>query len=207
MRQRPILLRQHSEPMPLHLCLHLILSFGVYADVEVQDPQNFGSGLFPGFTFDHFCATPQKVVHSVFCLVAALVILFVLPYLQHRRCLREGVLTPLELFRFFFCSDMSDADFETSARASVGVHHLTTPGYFAPEEDEEPAAEAGSSARAPSPPTSRSRRSREDALIELPDALDGGSLYSPICAIDLLEREKKTLLGLLLGTGPSWLRG
>ena len=192
--------------LPLHLIGHIILCFGLYADVEVPDPQNFGSGLFPGFIFYNFCGTPQKLLHSLFCLCALLATTLVLPYCLHARCVREGVLTPYELFRFFFCSFMSDADFETSARASVGVHHLTTPAYFSPKGDE-PTDEPGTSLRSPnSTSKTRSRRSPGDVMIELPDALDRGSLYQPICAIDLLKQEKKTLLGLLLGTGPSWLR-
>ena len=161
--------------LPLHLCLHLILSFGVYADVEVQDPQNFGSGLFPGFTFDHFCATPQKVVHSIFCLVAALVILFVLPYLQHRRCLREGVLTPFQIVALFFWEGVNDSTFAVSARVSVGPHHLSTPAYF------QPAAADGSEPQdVPDP-----------SVLAIPDKPLLGSLFEPISGVDLLSEPEE----------------
>lgn len=91
--------------LPLHLLLHIILCFGLYADIRVADPQNFGSGLFPGFQFHNFAGTPQKLLHSIFCLFAIAVVCVGLPYHLHTRCVREGVLTPSQLFQFFFCSD------------------------------------------------------------------------------------------------------
>lgn len=97
---------------------------------------------------------------------------------------------------------MADADFETSARASVGVHHLTTPSYFQPREASNSSGEAADD---------KTTITEAPAILNLPSTPADASLYRPICAIDLLATRPKldkqrSLFQTLVSSGPSWLR-
>ena len=151
--------------LPIYLLLHLIFTYGIYADVEVPEPDNLGSGLFPGFSKSHSFSSLEKSIHSIFCFVAAFVLLLVCPYVQTQWARHEGVLTPWEIIKIFLCGECIDQDFSISARVSVGAHHHTTPAFFDRKlgNDEVP------------------------QVIQLPSAASQASLYTPICGLDLVR--------------------
>jgi hypothetical protein len=150
--------------LPIYLLLHLFFTYGIYSDVEVPEPDNLGSGLFPGFTKSHSFGSIPKATHSVCTIVAGLAVLILCPYHQRNWALHEGVLTPWEIVKVFMCSECIDEDFGVSARVSVGVHHLTTPAFF--------------------------DRKLSDGdtphLIQLPTGLSQASLYTPPRGLNLL---------------------
>ena len=151
--------------LPFHLLLHLLLCFGLYADVEVPHPQNLGSGLWPGFNTGAGFSNPAKVFHSLFCLLMLPIIFVALPWMQRTRALQEGVLTPWQICSHFLTADgLSDVDFGTSVRTARGVHHLTSPAYFG----REPIGD-------------------DPVDFELPSPLPASALYNPSAGIDLLE--------------------
>ena len=125
-----------------------------------------------GFTFDAFMGTGPKAMHSIFCFVALLVILIVLPYFQYRRALRDGVLTPRELFSLLV-GDLTDSTFAHTVRISVGVHHQTTPEFFRPEGELPLSDDDGAVFAAP-------------RVVVLPKTLPAGAMYEPISSINLL---------------------
>jgi len=151
--------------LPFHLLLHLLLCFGLYADVEVPHPQNLGSGLWPGFNTGAGFSNPAKVFHSLFCLLMFPIILVALPWMQRARALQEGVLTPWQICSHFLTADgLSDVDFGTSVRTARGVHHLTSPAYFG-----------------------REAIGDDPVDFELPSPVPADALYNPSAGIDLLE--------------------
>lgn len=152
--------------LPLHLLLHLVLTFGIYADVQVPDPENLGSGLWPGFQSANAFSSGPKAFHSVCCLLVLVAVLVVIPYMERVRALRQGVHTPLQICRTFFIDLLGDVDFGSSARTSVGIHHLTSPAFFGCETPADHTA----------------------PVIDLPAVLPKGATYEPVCGIDLLAQ-------------------
>ena len=154
--------------LPFHLLVHIILTFGVYSDVEIPfailNATDLG-GWFPGFntaTFD----SPALVTHGLALIAAVVVLLMVVPYIQRERALREGVLTPWQMAKLFFGGGLNDIDFSATVRVAVGVHHATAPRFFGIHDVE--------GAQPPS-------------VLTLPDDLPPESLFTPINGIDLLK--------------------
>jgi hypothetical protein len=143
--------------LPFHLILHLVLAFGVYTDVPLNDASAFS------FSLDHLCSTPAKTTHSIGCLLVLLVALPASFLRQRQQALQQGVLTPWQLASLFRVGGgLGDETFGDTARVAVGVHHLTTPAFF-----------------------SSSERAAEPVTVTLPTELDPGSLYQPISFVDL----------------------
>ena len=177
--------------LPVYLLLHLILTYGIYADVQVIEPEELGAGLLPGFGSNAYTTT-AKSVHSAGCLLAAFALLFAIPASQKRRALREGVLTPWEILMVFCgCAENDDVDFALGARTSVGVHHMTTPSFFGRTEDQD--ATSGSGGGGGGEDKDEEMVGAEEKgpnVIRLPDPLPHNSRYQPVRGIDLLDESK-----------------
>ena len=77
---------------------------------------------------------------------------------------------------------VADETFAQTARVAVGVHHLTTPGYF-----------------------SEVTSAEKPTVITLPENLDPGSLYQPISSVDLIP-QPSAAASRRTDAMPAWLR-
>ena len=62
--------------LPFELLLHLLLTYGVYADVQIAPNSTaVNTGFFEGFEpARSYGGSPEKCLHSVFCVLMALLI-------------------------------------------------------------------------------------------------------------------------------------